>query len=61
MNQDAVNQLNADYVNIGSWLHSLSNLPNDLSLAYLMTLKGAVSQMQQHLEVVEAEVRNQQT
>jgi hypothetical protein len=58
MIRDDINQLNADYVNIGSWLHSISNLPNDLVLPYLLTLKGAVSQMQQHIEAFETEVKS---
>ena len=33
MTLDDITQLNADYVNIGSWLHGMSNIPDDLSLA----------------------------
>lgn len=57
MNQDAINQLNADFVNVGSWLHSIGSLPDDLALPYLLTLKTAISQMQKHVEAVEAELR----
>ncbi len=57
MNQDAINQLNADFINISSWLHSISNLPDDLALPYLLTLKTAVSQMQKRVEAVEVELR----
>jgi len=57
MNRDAINQLNADFVNIGSWLHSIGSLPDDLALPYLLTLKTAVSQMQKRVEAVEVELR----
>jgi len=54
---DFINKLNADFVNIGSWLNSISSLPDDLALPYLLTLKTAVSQMQKRVEAVEVELR----
>ena len=57
MNPDNFNTLANDYLEIGSWLSSCKNLPDELVLSHLIMVLKAVDDLRENAAAIKADLQ----